>query len=83
MIKPRLLLAPTLTVLLLALAVACDGDGGPPTALTPTPTVERTDAEVILPDQAAGGFDLTDPSFEALQGAQALSGELGGTVLPH
>lgn len=78
--KRRLLFAPTLAVLLLAFAVACEGDGGPPTAGTLTPTAERADAEVILPDQAAGGFELTDPSFEALQGAQALFGELGGTV---
>ncbi len=61
------------------LAVACGGDGGPATA-TVTPTADGTDADVILPEQPAAGFELADPSFEALPGAQASSGELGGTV---
>ncbi len=78
--KPRLLFAPTLAVLLLAIAVACGGDGKPPATATQTPTAEPAGTEVILPDQPAAGFDLTDPSFEALDGAQAFFGELGGTV---
>ncbi len=78
--KPRLLFALALAVLLLALAAACGGEGGAPAAATPTPTAERADAEVILPDQPAEGYELTDPSFEALPGAQPLFGELGGTV---
>ncbi|MEE9196713.1 MAG: hypothetical protein V3U45_01100, partial [bacterium] len=47
---------------------------------TPTPIPGQTEAEPILPDQPAEGFHLSDPSFEALPGAQAFFGELGGTV---
>jgi pimeloyl-ACP methyl ester carboxylesterase len=70
-------------LLLLALplmALACGDEVERHATATPTPTAERTDAEVILPEQPAGGFELTDPSFRALPGAQALFGELGGTV---
>lgn len=62
------------------LAVACGGDGGPAATATVAPPADGTDAEIILPDRPAAGFELADPSFEALPGAQALSGELGGTV---
>ena len=52
----------------------------PTPAAAPAPAAEPADAEVILPDQPAEGYSLTDPSFQALQGAQAFFGELGGTI---
>ena len=54
----------------------------PTLSLTPTPASNpgQTEAEPILPDQPAEGFHLSDPSFQALPGAQAFFGELGGTV---
>jgi hypothetical protein len=78
--KPRLLVPAALAVLLLAFAAACGGDGQPPTTATQTPAAEPAGAQIILPDQPAAGFDLSDPSFEALEGAEAFFGELGGTV---
>ncbi len=50
-----------------------------PTA-TATPTPAPADAQVILPDQPAEGYVLTDPSFPALEGAKAFFGQLGGTI---
>lgn len=78
--KLRLLASSTLIILLLALAVACGSDSGPSATATPSPNAGRADAEVILPDEPAEGFELADPSFEALPGAQALFGQLGGTA---
>ncbi len=78
--KPRLFAPLSLAVLLLAFAVACGGGGQPPSTATQTPATEAAGTEVILPDQPAAGFDLADPSFEALEGAEAFFGRLGGTV---
>ncbi len=78
--KPRLLVPAALAVLLFAFAAACGGDGQPRSTATQTPTAEAAGTEVILPDQPAEGFDLSDPSFEALEGAEAFFGKLGGTV---
>ena len=78
--KPRLLVPAALAVLLFAFAAACGGDGQPRSTATQTPTAEPAAAQIILPDQPAAGFDLSDPSFEALEGAEAFFGELGGTV---
>jgi hypothetical protein len=78
--KPRLLVPAALAVLLFAFAAACGGDGQPRSTATQTPAAEAAGTEVILPDQPAEGFDLSDPSFEALEGAEAFFGELGGTV---
>jgi len=78
--KPRLLVPAALAVLLFAFAAACGGDGQPRSTATQTPTAEAAAAQIILPDQPAAGFDLSDPSFEALEGAEAFFGELGGTV---
>ena len=60
--------------------MACGGDGKPPTTATQPPSAQPADAQVILPDQPAEGYSLTDPSFQALEGAKAFFGELGGTV---
>ena len=78
--KPRLLVPAALAVLLFAFAAACGGDGQPRSTATQTPTAEAAAAQIVLPDQPAEGFDLSDPSFEALEGAEAFFGELGGTV---
>ena len=78
--KPRLLVPAALAVLLFAFAVACGGDGQQRSTATQTPAAEPAAAQIVLPDQPAEGFDLTDPSFEALEGAEALFGQLGGTV---
>jgi len=78
--KPRLLVPAALAVLLFAFAAACGGDGQPRSTATQTPAAEPAAAQIVLPDQPAAGFDLTDPSFDALEGAEAFSGELGGTV---
>ena len=78
--KHRLLVLSTLAVLLLAFAAACGRGGERPTTATPIPTAEPAGSKVLLPDEPAAGFDLSDPSFEALEGAEAFFGELGGTV---
>ena len=78
--KRRLLVPAALAALLFAFAAACDGDGQPRSTATQTPAAEAAAAQIILPDQPAAGFDLTDPSFEALEGTEAFFGKLGGTV---
>ena len=78
--KFRLFVPLSVAVLLLAFAAACGGDGQPPTTATQTPTAEPAGDQIILPDEPAQGFVLSDPSFEALEGAEAFFGRLGGTV---
>jgi pimeloyl-ACP methyl ester carboxylesterase len=78
--KFRLFVLLSVAVLLLAFAAACGGDGQPPTTATQTPTAEPGGTQIILPDQPAEGFVLGEPSFEALEGAEAFFGQLGGTV---
>jgi pimeloyl-ACP methyl ester carboxylesterase len=78
--KFRLFAPLSVVVLLLALAATCGGDGQPSTTATQTPAAEPADAEIILPDQPSEGFDLSDPSFKPLEGAEAFFDELGGTV---
>ena len=107
----RLLLSPTIA-LLLAFVGACGGgspsaspsplatpaatETPPPAAITPTPSVSpsltltpipapnptpaQTGSPAILPAQPAEGYQLSNPSFEALPGAQAFFGRLGGTI---
>lgn len=73
-----------LLVVVLALAAACGSDDGapptPPSTPLPTSTAEAVGGAVILPNEPAEGFELGDPSFEALPGAEAFFGRLGGTV---
>ncbi|GAG03703.1 unnamed protein product, partial [marine sediment metagenome] len=78
--KFRLFVPLSVAVLLLAFVAACGGDGQQPATATQTPTAEPAGARIILPDEPAQGFVLSDPSFEALEGAEAFSGRLGGTV---
>ncbi|MEX0786824.1 MAG: hypothetical protein WD939_09320 [Dehalococcoidia bacterium] len=60
-----------------ALAVACGGGStSPPATPTPRPLPEP----VTFAGQPAGNFVLGDPSFEALPGATAHFGTLGGAI---
>jgi pimeloyl-ACP methyl ester carboxylesterase len=78
--KFRLFVILSIAVLLLAFAAACGGNGQPATTPTQTPTAQPAGEQIILPDEPAGGFVLGDSSFEALEGAEAFYGRLGGTV---
>jgi pimeloyl-ACP methyl ester carboxylesterase len=67
-----------MTLISVALALACDDGGG-------THTAEQTAAPRPLPPKVIvspepQGITLEDPSFEALPGARAYFGRLGGAV---
>lgn len=55
---------------------ACDGDGSRP---APTPTAYAVPPPVSISPEPQG-VELADPAFEALEGATADFGRLGGTV---
>ena len=65
-----LTLAATLT-----LAIACSGDAAP----APTPTLRPDPVPVDVASEPTGATK-GDPSFQALPGATAHFGELGGTI---
>ena len=74
--RPVLLTTLLGSILILA---ACSGEVvvTPTPAPTPTPTPTLTPAPT---DRGPEGYVLSDPSFQALEGAQAFFGELDGTL---
>ncbi len=66
-----------ITLALAAASLACS-DSKPKPAATSTPRL--IPSPVALPSEPADNWHLVDSSFEALPGAKAYSGRLGGTV---
>ena len=67
-------------VAVLAIAVAVGACGGGKESQQATPTPKPVPSPVALQPEPRQGFTLGDPAFEALPGAKADFGRLGGTV---